>query len=159
MHFNPFLNHSFCCSDKGFEVNSSSSDSALAGASGFGGICIGFTRMCGSVERFRQRIKLEIADRDIVIPVSSRLLWICLSVARSRYQATGISCWIGINLLRQGKMTISEISEQTGFSSIQTFSKNFRKIYGVSPRSYIKMEYERKQDLAKSLRIPWEKPS
>ena len=56
-------------------------------------------------------------------------------------------------------MTISEIAEKTGFSSIQTFSKNFRKIYGVSPRSYIKMEYERKQDLAKSLRIPWEKPS
>ena len=75
--------------------------------------------MCGSVERFRQRIKLEIADRDIVIHVSSRLLWICLSDARSRYQATGISCWIGINLLRQGKMTISEIAEKTGFSSIR----------------------------------------
>ena len=54
-------------------------------------------------------------------------------------------------------MTISEISEQTGFSSIQTFSKNFRKIYGVPPRSYIKMEYERKEQLAASLQIRWEK--
>ena len=60
---------------------------------------------------------------------------------------------------RQGKMTLSEISEKTGFSSIQTFSKNFRKIYGVPPRSYIKMEYERKQDLDAKFKIHWEKPS
>jgi len=64
-----------------------------------------------------------------------------------------------LEFFRQGKMTISEISEQTGFSSIQTFSKNFRKIYGVPPRSYIKMEYERKQDLAASFQIRWKKPS
>lgn len=48
-------------------MSSSSSDSALAGVSVFGGICIVFSGMCGSVERFRQRMKLEIADRDIVI--------------------------------------------------------------------------------------------
>ena len=64
-----------------------------------------------------------------------------------------------LEYFRQGKMTLSEISEKTGFSSIQTFSKNFRKIYGVPPRSYIKMEYERKLDLAANLQIHWEKPS
>ncbi|MBQ6597959.1 MAG: helix-turn-helix domain-containing protein, partial [Lentisphaeria bacterium] len=64
-----------------------------------------------------------------------------------------------LEYFRQGKMTISEISEKTGFSSIQTFSKNFRKIYGVPPRNYIKMEYERKQDLAASFRVNWKKPS
>ena len=68
------LNHSLCSSGKDFEVSSSSSDSALAGVSVFGGICIVFSGMCGSVERFRQRMKLEIADRDIVIPFPARLL-------------------------------------------------------------------------------------
>lgn len=56
---------------------------------------------------------------------------------------------------RQGSMTLSEIAEKTGFSSIQTFSKNFRKIYGVPPRSYIKLEYEKKLDLAASFQIDW----
>ena len=41
-----------------------------------------------------------------------------------------------IEYLRKGKMTISEIAEETGYSSLQAFSKNFRKIYGVSPRNY-----------------------
>ena len=62
-----------------------------------------------------------------------------------------------LEYFRQGKMTISEIAERTGFFSIQTFSKNFRKIYGVPPRRYIKMEYERKQNLAASRQIHWKK--
>ena len=68
------LVHSLCSSGKDFEVSSSSSDSALAGVSVFGGICIVFSGMCGSADRFRQRMKLEIADRDIVIPFPARLL-------------------------------------------------------------------------------------
>ena len=64
-----------------------------------------------------------------------------------------------LEYFRQGTMTISEIAEKTGFSSIQTFSKNFRKIYGVPPRRYIKMEYERKQNLAASRQIHWKKTS
>ena len=86
------LVHSLCSSGKDFEVSSSSRDSALSGASGFGGICTGFSGMCGSLDRFRQRMKLDIADRDIVIPFPARSLWICLSVARSRYHAARISC-------------------------------------------------------------------
>ena len=64
-----------------------------------------------------------------------------------------------LEYFRQGKMTLSEIAEKIGFSSIQTFSKNFRKIYGVSPRNYLKMEYERKQYLEASHQIHWKKPS
>jgi len=64
-----------------------------------------------------------------------------------------------LEYFRQGKMTLSEIAEKIGFSSIQSFSKNFRKIYGVPPRSYIKMEYERKLDLAASFPINWKKTS
>lgn len=41
-----------------------------------------------------------------------------------------------LEYIRQGKMMFSEIAELTGFSSLQAFSKNFRKIYGVSPRNF-----------------------
>jgi len=75
------LNHSSCSSGKDFEFSSSSNASALTGVLGFGGICIGFSGMCGSIERFRRRMKLDIADRDIVIPFSAKFLRICLCVA------------------------------------------------------------------------------
>ena len=61
------LNHSLSNSGKDFEASSSSRDSGLSGASGFGGICNCFSVMCRYVDRFRQRMKLDIADRDIVI--------------------------------------------------------------------------------------------
>ncbi len=47
-----------------------------------------------------------------------------------------------LEFFRLGNMTISEIAEKIGFSSIQAFSRNFRKIYGVSPRKYISMNSE-----------------
>lgn len=53
-----------------------------------------------------------------------------------------------LEYLRQGKMTISEIAERTGYSSLQAFSKNFRKVYTVSPRNYGSMENNVKQDIA-----------
>lgn len=45
-----------------------------------------------------------------------------------------------VEYLRFGKMMISEIAEKTGYSSLQAFSKNFRKVYGVSPRNYGTLE-------------------
>ena len=42
-----------------------------------------------------------------------------------------------VEYLRQGKMMISEIAERTGYSSLQAFSRNFRKVYGVSPKNYL----------------------
>ncbi len=53
-----------------------------------------------------------------------------------------------LEYLRQGKMTISEIAELTGYSSLQAFSKNFRKVYTVSPRNYGSMENNVKQNIA-----------
>ena len=64
-----------------------------------------------------------------------------------------------LEYFRQGKMAISEISEKTGFSSIQTFSKNFRRAFGVAPRDYIKMEYQRKPVLPANVRKDRKKPS
>ena len=45
-----------------------------------------------------------------------------------------------LEYFRLGNMSISEIAERTGYSSLQAFSKNFRKVYGVSPRQYRTME-------------------
>lgn len=41
-------------------------------------------------------------------------------------------------LMQTGLYTLSEISYQTGFSSISTFSRRFHSIYGVSPTEYLK---------------------
>ena len=41
-------------------------------------------------------------------------------------------------MLLKGEMTISEISDATGFSSVSHFSRSFRSMYGVSPREYRK---------------------
>ncbi len=40
------------------------------------------------------------------------------------------------NLMRNSKMSISEISEATGFSNPSHFSSVFKKIYGYSPKEY-----------------------
>lgn len=53
-----------------------------------------------------------------------------------------------IEYFRQGKMTISEIAEKTGYSSVQAFSKSFKKIYSVSPRNYNAMEKKEKTEIA-----------
>ena len=39
-----------------------------------------------------------------------------------------------LEFFRSGGMTVSEVAEKTGYSSIQAFSKKFRKYFGVSPR-------------------------
>ena len=39
-------------------------------------------------------------------------------------------------LLRQGSLSVSEISDTLGFSSPQYFSKRFRKFVKMSPRQY-----------------------
>ena len=40
--------------------------------------------------------------------------------------------------LREGRLTIGEVSSQMGFSSIQHFSKQFKSICGMSPSQYVK---------------------
>lgn len=42
------------------------------------------------------------------------------------------------DLLREGRLTITEISYATGFSSASYFSRCFRKMYGVSPKQFCK---------------------
>ena len=53
-----------------------------------------------------------------------------------------------LEYFRQGKMTISEIAGETGYSSIQAFSKSFKRIYGLSPRNYRAMEKQEKNEIA-----------
>ena len=40
-------------------------------------------------------------------------------------------------LLREGRMSITEISYATGFSSVSYFSRCFRTMYGVPPTQYV----------------------
>ena len=40
-------------------------------------------------------------------------------------------------LLREGRLTITEISYATGFSSVSYFSRCFRTMYGVAPTQFI----------------------
>lgn len=48
-------------------------------------------------------------------------------------------------LLVYGELTLSEIAWQTGYSSVQHLSNQFKKIIGMSPMTYKKMqEYNRK---------------
>lgn len=44
-------------------------------------------------------------------------------------------------LLRESKYTVSEISSALGFSSIQYFSKKFKKRFKINPREYAKSNY------------------
>ena len=39
-------------------------------------------------------------------------------------------------LLKEGRLTVNEIAEQTGFSSPSYFTKCFKKEYGVLPSEY-----------------------
>ena len=39
-------------------------------------------------------------------------------------------------LLREGKLTVTEVSYATGFSSISYFSRSFRTMYGVPPTQF-----------------------
>ena len=44
-----------------------------------------------------------------------------------------------VALIREGKLNLSEIAYQTGFSSIQYFSRSFKKVYGKAPSDFMKM--------------------
>lgn len=39
-------------------------------------------------------------------------------------------------LLKEGKLNVSEVAEKAGFSSVAFFSRTFKKYYGVSPKDY-----------------------
>ncbi len=41
-------------------------------------------------------------------------------------------------LLRENRLTITEISYATGFSSVSYFSRCFRTMYGVAPTQFVK---------------------
>ena len=40
------------------------------------------------------------------------------------------------HLLNKKQLSITEVSERTGFSSISTFSRSFKKFYGISPQEF-----------------------
>ena len=45
-----------------------------------------------------------------------------------------------INLHRKGKYNWTEIAELLHFSDVQSFSKRFKKMYGISPLKVVSIE-------------------
>ena len=41
-------------------------------------------------------------------------------------------------LLKEGKYTISEIADMTGFNTLSHFSKSFKQQFGIPPSEYLK---------------------
>jgi AraC-like DNA-binding protein len=41
-------------------------------------------------------------------------------------------------MLHEGLLSLTEISDKTGFSSYSYFSKSFKKHFGVTPKEYVK---------------------
>lgn len=46
-----------------------------------------------------------------------------------------------LQLLKQGELSITDIASESGFETIRTFNRAFRKKFGVSPREYLKRDY------------------
>ena len=44
-------------------------------------------------------------------------------------------------LLKKGELSITEIAYESGFGTIRTFNRAFRKKFGVSPRDYLKQNF------------------
>ena len=44
-------------------------------------------------------------------------------------------------LLKQGELSITKIAYESGFGTIRTFNRAFRKKFGVSPRDYLKQNF------------------
>ena len=65
-----------------------------------------------------------------------------LRVFRAATGATPIAYLIGVRirraaeLLRQGGVTVTEAAMRVGFEDSNYFSRQFRKVMGVTPRSY-----------------------
>jgi AraC-like DNA-binding protein len=51
-----------------------------------------------------------------------------------------------VALLRQSDMSIEAVSEETGFGSVRTFQRQFRKQYGMSPKDYRRATQNGKQE-------------
>ena len=47
-----------------------------------------------------------------------------------------------VQLLRYGGLTVSQIAAMLNYESIQTFSKSFRRIMGVTPTQYMRLDLE-----------------
>lgn len=92
-------------------------------------------------------VEKNIADEHYSVEqLSSDLCMSRMTLYRKIQSATGqkptefirtIRLRRAAELLRKGRLTITEISYATGFSSVSYFSRCFRTMYGVAPTQYI----------------------
>lgn len=50
-------------------------------------------------------------------------------------------------LLKYGEFSVTEIAERLNYESVQSFSKAFRRVMGVSPTAYLRQETRRDEDI------------
>ena len=51
---------------------------------------------------------------------------------------------LAMEMLREGRMSITEIAERLGYSSLYAFSRAFKEKFGVSPKQYERTEKDKK---------------
>ena len=98
-----------------------------------------------AVEKMRQSLVSDIAESRTV-KESARLAGMSVSRMRNLFtRATGLSpkkYQMRSRLVRAGRLLretdspIGLVAEQTGFSSIYSFSRRFKKLLGISPKEY-----------------------
>lgn len=74
-----------------------------------------------------------------------------ISTAYKKLTGVGINTYLmqqrlkrGQELLEEGKYTVTEIAERTGFASTQYFSRKFSEIVGYAPTKYAELYKENK---------------
>ena len=107
------------------------------------------------VEWAREYIQKQYADSMLSLDVVSEQLGISspyLSSLMTRYLSMGFTEYLNRYrmeqaraLLADSRMTITEVGEQTGFSSLQNFGRVFKKYNGESAGQFRKRMLERQR--------------
>lgn len=98
------------------------------------------------LSRLYELMEQEIADSELDIADISRLM--CISRTKFYYKVKGLTgetpgAFFRIyklnraaELILEGRHTLSEIADMTGFTSLSHFSRSFKKQFGVAPSDY-----------------------
>lgn len=91
-------------------------------------------------ENIGGRLSLEALASELFVSVSylTKLFHAQLGMPPGKY-ITRIRLEECKALLRDQSMPVGEVSRRMGFSSVQHFSKQFRRCFGISPTEYLKM--------------------
>ena len=64
---------------------------------------------------------------------------------------------VAVNMMHDGKKTLTDIAKQVGYPDLFTFSKSFKNFIGYSPTQFLKLHEDEQFSVAKNARLKWEK--